>query len=937
VFISSASGALLPYRSAAVAVCRRLGMTPVHMEEFDPGRPPPVDVCRREVQSCDVLVLLLAHRYGCRPAGHDVSYTELEYRWAVGDEAVAVLPFVVDPAFPWPPGEVDRGDDEEALAAFLATVQTQHVVGTFGDVTRFREDLLVALHRVDLQERRTSTPAVAPSPAAPAFHAVPAYSGGGPFTGRVEQLDTLDAWAESDDPIMVVEAIGGTGKSALTWHWTTTRAPGVIDDLAGRLWWSFYDGSASITRFLQEVLGYATGYRRDEFDRMGHTELSAAVLAELRARPYLLVLDGVERLLAAYQRLDSSRLRDEDVVVAQRSLIEPHAYDVLCALATPHRSRVLISTRLVPDALEGRFGGRLPGVRHVRLPGLTDDETLTLTARLGIRGTPRAITDFLGHLGNHPLLIGLVAGLVHDHRPAPGDFDRWRADPHAGGAFDLTTLDLSQRRSHILAAALAGIHPGPRVLLGWISVLPGTVDWTTLRAINPFRDEASDPDDGADARLDRALADLEDRGLLWWDRTSNTYDLHPIVRAVAHQQLDAEDRVRANNRISAHFEALPPAYVDRPRSVDDLRNAITLFRALVAADRFRKAANVWHTTLYGPLLFELGGTATAIALLTPLAEAGLPNCRTELAFAFYQAERHRDALKQDLAVLADDLAAGYAYKLQEDIENTVDDFLGLDQDANATRYLALWDGFVKHKYHAGKLRQRGILAAKHGRAAEARALLATAARLGPLPGTVWFEADVRWWPLYLDLHEGTLTEPRLDAADAVADTWLERRNLRRLRRDLLVRHGEFGHALDVARDCDRMDRDSGVEVVPAAVAFLLAAVGHVDEAARAVEDALEQSSRVDEAARPYHYLAGALIELGRTAEAAGHARAAYRQAWGDGPPFCQHWNLARATHLLDRLGLQPPDLPTLDMSTWQAPLEPEIRRLIAQTRQRQGR
>jgi hypothetical protein len=53
--------------------------------------------------------------------------------------------------------------------------------------------------------------------------------------------------------------------------------------------------------------------------------------------------------------------------------------------------------------------------------------------------------------------------------------------------------------------------------------------------------------------------------------------------------------------------------------------------------------------------------------------------------------------------------------------------------------------------------------------------------------------------------------------------------------------------------------------------------------------------------------------------------------------FCQRWDLARANRLLDRLGVAPPHLPTRDMTTWQAPLEPEIRRIIARTRQRQGR
>ena len=35
----------------------------------------------------------------------------------------------------------------------------------------------------------------------------------------------------------VVEAIGGTGKSALTWQWAEERAETAVSGLAGRLWW----------------------------------------------------------------------------------------------------------------------------------------------------------------------------------------------------------------------------------------------------------------------------------------------------------------------------------------------------------------------------------------------------------------------------------------------------------------------------------------------------------------------------------------------------------------------------------------------------------------------------------------------------------------------------------------------------------------------------
>jgi hypothetical protein len=70
------------------------------MEDFSPERPPPIEVCRRNVESCEVCVLLLAHRYGARPPGDARSYTELEYEWALERPQTDLLPFVVDPAFP---------------------------------------------------------------------------------------------------------------------------------------------------------------------------------------------------------------------------------------------------------------------------------------------------------------------------------------------------------------------------------------------------------------------------------------------------------------------------------------------------------------------------------------------------------------------------------------------------------------------------------------------------------------------------------------------------------------------------------------------------------------------------------------------------------------------------------------------------------------------
>ena len=300
VFISSATGALAPYRTAAVEVCHRLGFEPVHVEEFPPERPPPADVCRREVEGCGVFVLLLAHRYGSRPDGEERSHTELEYDIAC-DRGLELLAFVVDPDQPWPPRDVDHDDDARVLARFVARVGKAHTIRCFGAVAQFREDLILALRPYETakdDDAAASGGGLHTLPSPPELHAVPRYVGGAPFTGRRDDLATLDAWAASEAPVMVVEAIGGTGKSALTWEWARTRAAVAIDGYAGALWWSFYEGSASMTRFLRELLAHTSGRPLDEVSALDRDELAAATLDALRARPFLVVLDGFERLLS---------------------------------------------------------------------------------------------------------------------------------------------------------------------------------------------------------------------------------------------------------------------------------------------------------------------------------------------------------------------------------------------------------------------------------------------------------------------------------------------------------------------------------------------------------------------------------------------------------------------------------------------------------------
>ena len=817
---------------------------------------------------------------------------------------------------------------------------------------------------------------------APIFRAIPPYAGNAPFTGRAADLAILDDWGLSTDPVMVVQAIGGTGKSALTWNWTHNRAAEMISGLAGRLWWSFYESSASITSLLQELLRYITDWPDEEIDQLSQAELADEVFNGLHRSSYLVVLDGFERLLVAYDEFGSTRLQNEEAESGNRLLIDGNSTDIVRRLSEAAPSKILISTRLMPQGLEARFGPLLPGVRHLRLPGLTDSDTVTLLGRLGVRGSEQAITRFFGSLDNHPLLIGIVAGLVRDYRTAPCDFDRWLTDPTAGGALNVPDIDLTQRRTHILSVALNGLEPGPQQLLGWISVLAasGAVPWATLEAANPFRSTPStsgvstvDPSGSlslpvtessgsygrgvqgqhdvrehqsletqlrVNAQLDAALRELEDRGLVQWNRFANSYDLHPIIRAYAFDQFENADRILAYDRIRDHFQDLPATAPEQASGQKEIAQTSTIFRTLIETGQFEQARMLWPR--FSAMLVDLGAHETIIRLLG--AHEGVtrdsPLMQGDLAMAYGFSRSYDAAIDRYANVLASRIKA-------EDYPNSIRCLLQLgvyfrESGSNlaASRCLDLGEMISLargNEVDSGQCLLRAIQAALQGMVDQARQLLNQAEALGPPLNFPWFRDAVEYWRLYLTFAaDHSLAPSQLSGAFSRVRSWKFRRELIMLDYKLSIRQGDFEHAVSAAQDYENLSRNADLETAPAASALALAKLGRVGEARVAVEESLTRFPLMHSAQRPYLIIAQAFRELGCQPEAVTFGDYAYRQAWQDGPPYCKYWALGDARALLEAIRQPIPDLPTVDPVTMKIPLEDRIRSFAAKLQAKSG-
>ncbi len=187
------------------------------------------------------------------------------------------------------------------------------------------------------------------------------------FTGRVAERNMLTEWlTKGRHPMLALNAIGGMGKTALSWYWIQEDVIKGGLSPHGIIWWSFYDKESSFENFLKHAILYVTGGRINPDGLQSTKEKMSALRGILYNNEYLLVLDGIERVLRAYYNLGSPYQGDEvkiDERSEYRSFIDPNLGDFIRMLASGYpQTKTLLTSRLFPkelDDLEGCIKKRI--------------------------------------------------------------------------------------------------------------------------------------------------------------------------------------------------------------------------------------------------------------------------------------------------------------------------------------------------------------------------------------------------------------------------------------------------------------------------------------------------------------------------------------------------------------------------------------------------
>ncbi|MGO9543887.1 MAG: TIR domain-containing protein [Rhodomicrobium sp.] len=279
------------------------------------------------------------------------------------------------------------------------------------------------------------------------------------FGREIETAQLFDAWHGGKTHIVALDAIGGTGKTALVSHFIQLLKEGGWRGAQRVFVWSFYSQGTDENRqgdadpFYIAALTFF-GFERDAAEaearnRAGRTptrkEIEAAQLALIRAelpspaekgraltrlvreRRTLLFLDGMEPL--QYPAGRNGGGKDETGVSGM--LKDKGMALLLRELAADNRGLVIVTTRIKLKDLK-EF--RAPGVLPIALTALLEAPAVELLKARGVMGSAKHLAKLANDLRGHALALNLVARYLVTHHGG----DARRADllpdlAHVGG------------------------------------------------------------------------------------------------------------------------------------------------------------------------------------------------------------------------------------------------------------------------------------------------------------------------------------------------------------------------------------------------------------------------------------------------------------------------------------------------------------------------
>jgi tetratricopeptide (TPR) repeat protein len=407
------------------------------------------------------------------------------------------------------------------------------------------------------------------------------------FTGRTDALDRLDRWcADSAVRVIGVTGMGGLGKTALIGHWLKQKHGAHGRPFAALFFWSFY-ADRDVANFAASFVAFMTRNLRVRSPPKD-TEPGDAALAMLRARPVLLVLDGLEVLQERPDQAGYGEFLSQDL----NDLL-----DGSCRHAAG--SLVVLTSRFPFPDLTAHLGD---GFRALDLAFLSPAEGADLLYQAGVRGAASDREEVSRRFEGHPLALRIFALTLEDQ--AKGDptrlvhrvFDAAHADE---------TGTLEGKISRLLLFYERTLPPERVALLGLVSLFRAPVpEATILTLARGLQAVAAALGGRSDAALHQVLVAMAHAHLLICDQAedgSSVWSCHPVLRDHFRQTLLG--RGTGTAAAAAGLLTGEPSQ-ERASSVAQLQPVLTAIELLLDAEDFAGAEGLYRERLENGGLFQ---------------------------------------------------------------------------------------------------------------------------------------------------------------------------------------------------------------------------------------------------------------------------------------------------------------------------------------------
>lgn len=154
VFISSTYSDLLKERKQILEVLLMADCIPAGMENFVATDDEQFSVIKKVIDLCDYYILILGKRYGSVNEKTGISYTEMEYDYAI-DKGIPVLVFVLDDSVKVDDDKIEKDDIKKGkLAEFKSKAMRNRLASVWKDQSDLMGKVAIAIMQAKSEIKR---------------------------------------------------------------------------------------------------------------------------------------------------------------------------------------------------------------------------------------------------------------------------------------------------------------------------------------------------------------------------------------------------------------------------------------------------------------------------------------------------------------------------------------------------------------------------------------------------------------------------------------------------------------------------------------------------------------------------------------------------------------------------------------------------------------